>query len=570
MGVAASLVLGLGSAIYLWRSPGAAPTTVSLEDLQIVQLTTSGLAERPAISPDGKYVAYIQHDGDGYSLRLRQITTGRDVEIVAAEPRVTLEGVTVTPDANFVDFVQCCRNAHRELWRVPLIGGRPKRLNENVTSPVGWSRDGRHMAFVRYAAAQGASELVIADADGTQEHVLATRRGSAGFDSLFLISRPNLPPAWSPDGRAIAVFAWAGSDSAIAVVDVAAGSARDFVVNAGGRGGPRGLAWLDTQSLVLNIPPEPGAAGQLLRLSYPDGGIARLSNDPNTYESVSVTADGTSLVTARSESRVSIWVGDATGNRGADVIRPVPQPRLVNGMVAWTQDRLLYAAAGNVAISIVSPDGGLSEEIVPGGSTPATTWDGEVIVFADAKSGAIWKTDSQGRQAVELVSKTYLPRYPVVTSDRQVVFVTNQGFQAPWIVSLDGGAPRELAHVFAAIGSVDVSPNGRFLAFRSQDAQNKAITMICDLPSCTMPRTLPPLGRPSPLRWTPDGNIAFVDSAAPSNIWVRPLDGSAPYQLTDFTDRTIVDFAWSRDGKQLAIARASTTNDIVLFKGLKK
>jgi hypothetical protein len=40
--------------------------------------------------------------------------------------------------------------------------------------------------------------------------------------------------------------------------------------------------------------------------------------------------------------------------------------------------------------------------------------------------------------------------------------------------------------------------------------------------------------------------------------------------LTDFTDRTIVDFVWSRDGKQLAIARASTTNDIVLFKGLKQ
>jgi len=29
-------------------------------------------------------------------------------------------------------------------------------------------------------------------------------------------------------------------------------------------------------------------------------------------------------------------------------------------------------------------------------------------------------------------------------------------------------------------------------------------------------------------------------------------------------------FAWSRDGKRLAISRATTTNDIVLFKGLKR
>jgi hypothetical protein len=31
----------------------------------------------------------------------------------------------------------------------------------------------------------------------------------------------------------------------------------------------------------------------------------------------------------------------------------------------------------------------------------------------------------------------------------------------------------------------------------------------------------------------------------------------------------IDDFAWSRDSTRLAIARSTTTNDIVLFKGLK-
>jgi hypothetical protein len=41
-------------------------------------------------------------------------------------------------------------------------------------------------------------------------------------------------------------------------------------------------------------------------------------------------------------------------------------------------------------------------------------------------------------------------------------------------------------------------------------------------------------------------------------------------QLTHFTgNRTILHFAWSRDGKHLTIARSTTTNDIVQFKGLK-
>jgi Tol biopolymer transport system component len=71
-------------------------------------------------------------------------------------------------------------------------------------------------------------------------------------------------------------------------------------------------------------------------------------------------------------------------------------------------------------------------------------------------------------------------------------------------------------------------------------------------------------------RWTPDGRgIAYYTLGPGGNLWVQPLDGSAPRQITHFTDgRSIVDFAWSRDGKHLAIARTTVTNDIVLFKGL--
>jgi hypothetical protein len=47
---------------------------------------------------------------------------------------------------------------------------------------------------------------------------------------------------------------------------------------------------------------------------------------------------------------------------------------------------------------------------------------------------------------------------------------------------------------------------------------------------------------------------------------VQSLDGGPPR----FTEaRPINAFAWSRDGKRLAIARTSTTDDIVFIKGLK-
>jgi hypothetical protein len=101
------------------------------------------------------------------------------------------------------------------------------------------------------------------------------------------------------------------------------------------------------------------------------------------------------------------------------------------------------------------------------------------------------------------------------------------------------------------------------------DDQRRPITMVCDMPMCTSRRTLPPMNQP---RWMPGRRgIGFIDTTTQSNIWVQPLDGSAPRQLTHFTDgRTIADFIWSPDGAQLAVARAIETDDIVLFTGFRK
>ena len=70
--------------------------------------------------------------------------------------------------------------------------------------------------------------------------------------------------------------------------------------------------------------------------------------------------------------------------------------------------------------------------------------------------------------------------------------------------------------------------------------------------------------------WMPGSQaIAYLDMRG-FNIWTQPINGGTPHQLTHFTDnRIILHFAWSRDGKHLAIARSTATNDIVQFKSLK-
>jgi Tol biopolymer transport system component len=148
-----------------------------------------------------------------------------------------------------------------------------------------------------------------------------------------------------------------------------------------------------------------------------------------------------------------------------------------------------------------------------------------------------------------------------------------------WRVAFLGGPPKpiieatQVTQMFTT-GQLDPSPDGTSILFRSLDAAGHGVIVICDLPMCAAPRfTASEITERAgaSVRWTPNGRgLAFVDLTMP-NLWVFSLDGKPPRQLTHFTDdRTITDFAWSRDGKRLAIARGMTTNDIVLFKGLKR
>lgn len=64
--------------------------------------------------------------------------------------------------------------------------------------------------------------------------------------------------------------------------------------------------------------------------------------------------------------------------------------------------------------------------------------------------------------------------------------------------------------------------------------------------------------------------IADVDRRTGAIIWLQPIEGGPPRQLTHLTDWSIIVVPWSWDGRRLAIAGSTTTDGIVLFKGLTK
>ena len=71
--------------------------------------------------------------------------------------------------------------------------------------------------------------------------------------------------------------------------------------------------------------------------------------------------------------------------------------------------------------------------------------------------------------------------------------------------------------------------------------------------------------------WSPDSKaVLFVDSRnGVSNLMSQTLDGRPPKQVTNFTEGTIFNFAWSADGKQLFLARGAINSDVVLINNVK-
>jgi len=92
------------------------------------------------------------------------------------------------------------------LYKVPTLGGAAQKLLAGITSPVTFSPDGKQLAFIRISSTEKDSSLIIANADGTAERKLASRRGEDLFYDSGL--------AWSPDGKIIACVAGTGGPEA--------------------------------------------------------------------------------------------------------------------------------------------------------------------------------------------------------------------------------------------------------------------------------------------------------------------------------------------------------------------
>jgi eukaryotic-like serine/threonine-protein kinase len=543
------------------------------ESVKLTKFTTTGKAVKAAISPDGKYVAYVLNDSGQQSVWLRQLVTGTEVQIVSPE-QTDIYGLTFTRDGNYVFYVSQKQNVLAVLYQVPTLGGAPDKLIEDVDSPVTFSPDNRQMAFLRFSP--GKASIVIANTNGTAERVLVSTRQS---DAVRIGPNGVLPPAWSPDGGLIAVpvsinsTQWNQTIYGYRTTDGAQVQITASQWPALGR-----IEWFPDGSglLATIIETEASSEQQIWIVPYPKGNARRITNDLTDYRDVSVTADARTLITIQSEKKANIWLVATDDLDHPKQLTSTSYDGL-NG-VGWAPDgRLVYTSwiGGEQNIWITDPRGGASKQLTSHAGfneQPVVSPDGRYIVFLSNRNNHehLWRMDIDGRNPIELTHGTS-DRQPTFTADGQTVIYRTLIPPSLYRVSIDGGpaAPFSLEASF----DPNVSPDGKTIAcgYRPQPAAKNQIALIDasggepktvhDFPAC--------YGR---MRWMPDGKgLAYAArQQGVGNIWVQPLDGSAPKQLTHWSANPIFSFSWSPDGKWLAYASGSITSDVVVIRDTRR
>jgi Tol biopolymer transport system component/DNA-binding winged helix-turn-helix (wHTH) protein len=529
-----------------------------------------------SISADGKYAAYELDEAGKRSVWVRQLSTASAIRV--AELAVNGPGATTfSHDGSFLYY----RDGPRVMM-VPTLGGPSREVGRGSLGPVCVSPDGRHLAYTRNLDQQRTA-LVLADADGAGDRVLAERRRPM---SWFLFSC-----SWSPNGKAIAIGGNAitgdrgfhtllAVDAQSGVVSQISGQTWDFV----GR-----LNWLSDNSGIVFEASAHNEPAQLYEMPLPHGTATRLTGDMTTEYarwSTVLADDGRTAVAVRRVSESKIWIVPGQDPSASRQLAADDASQGIRGLSSTSDGRVLFSSnvSGSPAIWIAGPNAGtvprkITSDEVAGGD-PEVTSDGRYMVFAGRTAHRFlpFRQALDGGSLKPLGSGSTVTA-PKVAPDSQWVFygrndALSGGGWALWKSNLDSG--EEKLVTTGQIWPLGFTPDGKLMLawplklpagpFAMLSTETWTVTKPVPLP----PRALLAAENFAPPRLTPNGaSVSYVDIRdGAENIWAQSLNGGDARQLTHFVDKRIFSFAWTRNG-DLIVARGTQTSDAVLIRDLR-
>jgi Tol biopolymer transport system component len=565
LALAALLVLGAGAGAVVYRSLRGRPGVVPFTNIAITKVSVANKVFAGRISPDSKYVVYILWSTEGNSLWLKQTATDSSVQVVAPA-RVSFWAINFSPDSNFLYYVIEDENnpVGGVLYRVPILGGPPRKILTHINGSLSFSPDGRRLLFKRFIPYER-TELIVADADGGNERPIAEDPG-AGFLCWSC--------EWSPDGRTIAYISGIPhgerTDWYVGEIPATGGPERRLTQPAARR--LHALAWMpDNSQLLIAAEVSPGVS-QLWLLPREGGEMRRITHDLNSYRNFSVTADGRQILATMTRRPATLWVAPMGDQRQARPVIPGPDDYDYDH-IAWTPEGQLVCQEGP-SLWQMNPDGGERRRLTPetfADQYPVVTADGRYVVFASSRSGRlnIWRMERDGSDPVQLTTEG--GTLPTLAPDGQWVIYTNPmtGREGVWKVPLAGGMPERILDALAV--KATVSPDGKLLAYAYTDRATKEYRLAVGAVTGGEPLRIfdhVTVGFGN-ITWTPDGRSLIFANGISMDLELWPLAGGAPRTLVDHGDEELFSFDLSPDGKRLAYTKGIHTLRLVLISDLK-
>jgi serine/threonine-protein kinase len=515
----------IGVGVWSWLGNEASQV---LEPGQMNRLTFDpGLEIDPAISPDGKWVAFVSGSFGSMHVHLRQVSGGRAVDLTDGLPG-DHRWPKWSPDGEQIMFQAGGPSPiGGAIYLIPALGGLPRKIVEHPSTGLveridfiaagsaNWSPDGSQIAYI------AGESIFIASSDGTGARELGADYQPHSVD-------------WSPDGSRLVYVSGNnlyvlgttllanGATSAIRVLSLSDGSVVTLTDQEGVYQSP---LWLPSSDRLLYISNEGGARDvyevQLSSSGAPTGPPTRLTTNLGAL-TISLTGDARRLAYSTFRNDANIW--------------SVPIPTRGTSSVADA----MALTTGNQAIEGI-------------GISP----DGQWLVFDSNRRGnadiyRLALADGHVEQLTDHPADDFIPSWS--PDGNEIAFYSfRHGTRDLFVMAADGAAETRLTNDPSQERYPDWSPDGNSLVFRGDKTGEDEIWLMSRedrSSSWGEPRQLTSDGGFSP-RWSPDGQwIAYVGSGT---LRLISPDGGPPLLLaegrTDIGDWVPVFPEWSSDSR---------------------
>jgi DNA-binding winged helix-turn-helix (wHTH) protein/Tol biopolymer transport system component len=575
----AILIAALSLTGFLAWSYFRAPDRAPVESVKFSQLTNTGNLTSAALSPDGNFLAFARAS----RAFLKDLATAREIplEIPNAQNFGTMR---FSADGNFLYFRDNSSSySSAKIIKTSRFGGDNSVVTENSFGGFSLSPDNKLLAYYKNEKSD-VNRLTIKNLETKEERPI--------FETLYagMFNAEN-SPVWSPDGRKILQIkqVWGGMTGQVFLIDVETGDAVELKIPRLRRFGQ--AAWFpDGNSFVISAS-EDGRYFHLWRVSNPDLNIKALTIGLTSYSYPEVSADGRKISALQTIVNSNLFIADAANLREQKPLTTGNTNRFGQMSLVWADDkRIVYGSqTENEPVEnlwLIDTEGNSPKPITKEGkaapNTPSS--DGKFIYYNINRNRLpnLNQLSLNDQSVTEITGESDgARRSPQVTADGRWLYYSyfdNNGGKI-----LRRFLSEQMEEVFLEDKSIQcggfltLSPDEKYLAcFNSRPNQtlagknNNEIALIAVADKSV--RFVPVEGNRIPLRFSPDSkSVDFLRNFGDGiQIMRLGLNENEPEPILSLPDEHIFSFAWSPDGRKIALSRGRQYRDAVVLTEFDK